>query len=58
MNDERLAAAEEVCWTLMLQIDAGGLKIPAEWRAFLGEPLRTWADLAVRDGIMASDEVT
>lgn len=60
--DERLAAAEEVCWALMVMIGLGeGLEeMPLEWRPWLGEPLQKWAHLAVETGILpaGSDDET
>lgn len=49
---QRRDAAEEVCWTLMLMMELGGLEIPMEWRKFLSPPMDKWADLCVQTEVM------
>lgn len=50
--DERLEAAEKVCWSLMVMMNFGGLELDIEWRRFLAEPMQEWVDLAVSTNIM------
>lgn len=38
--------AEEVCWSIMLMMELGGLEIPMEWRPILADPMGEWARLA------------
>jgi hypothetical protein len=49
----RRDAADEVCFTLLLMMELGGLDIKDKgWREFLGKPMEKWADLAVDTGIL------
>ena len=49
----RRDAAEEVCFTLLLMMELGGLDIKdKEWRECLGKPMEVWADLAVETDIL------
>jgi hypothetical protein len=50
---QRRAAAEQVCWALLIMMELGGLDgVPMDWRPFLTEPLTEWLDLAVDTGQM------
>lgn len=50
---ERLHAAEDVCWTLMVMMDLGMLPIQDEpTRDFLAKPMLKWAEIAVAHGLM------
>lgn len=49
---ERLEAAEEVCWTLIVMMQLGGLNIPHAERVFLMNTYGPWVDLAVETGIL------
>lgn len=51
---KRRSAAEEVCWTLVLMMDLGGLEIEPEWRDYLAGPMGAWTALAVETGVMNS----
>lgn len=54
---QRRSRAEEVCWSLMLALNLGGLdEIPLEWRSLIADPLQAWCDLAVKTGEMKDDE--
>jgi hypothetical protein len=52
----RREAAEEVCWSLLIMMDLGGLDIPLEWRKYLADSMEPWVDLAVRTGQLRDDE--
>jgi hypothetical protein len=53
----RLRAAEEVCWTLILQMGLGILKVKdPSAREFLATPMLAWADLAAEAGLIRRDE--
>lgn len=53
MVGKRRAAAEEVCWTLILMMGCGLLDdVPEGERKMLAEPLQAWANLAYETGIM------
>jgi hypothetical protein len=53
---QRRYAAEEVCWSLMLMMELGGLEqIPLEWRKLLADPLEKWAKLCEETGQMKAD---
>lgn len=53
---QRRAAAEEVCWSLMLMMELGGLeKIDLGWRKVLGDPFGKWAELCVATGHMRDE---
>lgn len=54
---QRRAAAEEVCWSLMLMMELGGLEgIDMGWRRMLGDPLEKWAKLCEETGQMKADD--
>lgn len=54
---QRKIAAEEVCWSLMIMMELGGLEgIPLEWRKQLGDPLEKWAKLCEATGLMKGDD--
>lgn len=54
---ERLRVAEEVCWTLMLQMGLGLLTVEEQTeRDFLAEPLLKWANIAAEQGLMHTHE--
>lgn len=56
---ERLRAAEEVCWTLILQMGLGILTIDnGREREFLATPMLEWANLAAETGVLRREEVT
>lgn len=45
-NAQRRDAAEEVCWSILLAIELGGLEgVEPAWRKFIGEELQKWAEL-------------
>lgn len=43
----RDAAANEVCWTVVLMMHLGMLELPTEDRPLLAEPMQKWADIAM-----------
>jgi hypothetical protein len=51
---ERLEAADEVCWTLIVMMQLGGLDIPFEERKFLMDTYGPWVQLAVESGDLPS----
>lgn len=53
---DRLKAAEDVCWALLLLMHIGEMKIPQSDREFLGDPMQKWADLAASTGVLKDDE--
>lgn len=52
LEAQRRAAAEEVCWALVVMMGLGGLEIPMEWRKYLGNVMDPWVELAVQTGKM------
>lgn len=50
---ERLQAAEDACWSMMLAIDFGGMnRVPMGWRqVVVGGGLQRWTDLAAEQGL-------
>lgn len=44
-DDERLHAAEEVCWAVYFLMDADMLDVPVSMRTLLGGPLKRWGEL-------------
>lgn len=55
-TQERLEAAEDVCWTLLMMMALGGLELEQEWRDYLTGSYEKWTDLAVATGIMNREE--
>jgi hypothetical protein len=53
---ERLHAAEDVCWTLLMMMALGGLEIEQEWKDYLFGPYDKWTKLAVDTGVMETGE--
>jgi hypothetical protein len=49
---ERLRAAEDVCWSLLLMMKLGGLDISHSWRQYLAKDVQKWVDRAVATGVM------
>jgi hypothetical protein len=50
---ERLKAAEDTCWSLMLAITIGVLEaVPVSERPLIGDSLDKWAKLAAEQGLM------
>lgn len=47
---KRRKAAENVCWTVLLMMELGGLEIPLEWREYLAKPMQEWVELAHATG--------
>jgi hypothetical protein len=57
---ERLRAAEEVCWTLMLVFGLDLLPpkdVNEETRKFIAEPMMEWSRLCVEQGLMQEEAV-
>lgn len=52
---KRRAAAEEVCWTVILMMSLGLLPIPYKNRPMLAEPMQKWSDLAAQTGLLAEE---
>lgn len=53
----RMAAAEEVCWTLLLMMGFGLLPVEEQaGRDMLADPMMQWADKAVATGLMSPAE--
>jgi hypothetical protein len=50
---ERLKAAEDVCWSLMLLMKLGGLDISHSWKQYLAKDMQAWVDKAVATGVMS-----
>lgn len=54
---ERLRAAEEVCWMLILMMGTGLLPMEDRpSRDILGEPMLKWANIAAEQGLMHTSE--
>jgi hypothetical protein len=53
---QRRYAAEEVCWSLMLVMQLGGMdEIPLEWRKLIADPLMEWCKLCEATGQMKKE---
>lgn len=45
--EQRRAAAEDVCFTVLLMMGLGELEIPIEARKWLADPMQKWAGRAL-----------